>query len=80
VTFVFPRKREPSSRGQWFEAEFFGKVAPPRVRGFDQFELPGSVPFLDALLARDRAVHRGVNLEPDEHFDTVLGSEAADLT
>ncbi|WP_443025074.1 hypothetical protein [Sphingomonas sp. M1-B02] len=53
------------------------QIAPIRVQGFDQFDLPGPVPFLDALLADDRVLDFVVMLDIDEANSRVLRGKLA---
>src|SRR5690349_14603827 len=59
------------------KAEIFGKIAPLRILGFNQLQLPSAVPFLDPLLPRDRAFHRRMLFEPDEQLHTIFARKAA---
>ncbi len=60
------------------EAEVACKITPIGVGLLDQVELPRPSPFLDLLLAQDCMLHRGMLLEPDQHLDAVICSEAAE--
>jgi hypothetical protein len=48
ASFVFPAKAGTRLKYlEWLEPKIFGALAPLGVARFDQFKLPGTVPFLD---------------------------------
>ena len=63
-----------------WQAEIACQIAPSRVRLFDQVELVGAWPSLDALLAGDCGSHGIGGIEPDEARDTVAFGKAAERT
>src|SRR5690606_5591880 len=56
------------------------QIDPAGVRFFDQFQLPGPLPFLDLAFADEGGVAGFVRLEPDEDGDAMLGGEAVEVT
>jgi hypothetical protein len=72
----FPRKRESKSRKTRSSRQLVSKVFPGRIESLDQFDLPGSIPFLKLALARERGFPRLMLLVPNELLDAVFLREA----
>lgn len=56
------------------------QVAPVWIHRFNQVELPLPLPLLDGVFALDRAFHRAVQFEPDQHLYVVLAGESFHCT
>lgn len=60
------------------QSEVDCKIGPMRIALFDQFDLPSTMPVLEALLGRDRCFHGVGNLVPDQMLDAVTRGVAVE--
>jgi hypothetical protein len=62
-----------------FSKDFRIKVAPVRIRPFNQLNFPSPPPSLDRFLTKDRRLHGPVHLIPDQSMDLVFPGETFHL-
>ena len=74
----FPRRRESSYKHSLDDRII--KINPTGISGFNQPYLPGTIPFLELLLAINSVEHALIKLVINEQVNEIMLGEAVDDT